>query len=649
MCGIAGFLQPRPDARATVTAMADALYHRGPDAGGVWCDEQAGVALGHRRLSILDLSPAGSQPMQSASGRYALSYNGEIYNFRTLQRPLADAGYPFKGHSDTEVLLAAIDQWGVDAALQRVDGMFAFALWDRSERSLVLARDRVGKKPLYYGWCGSAFLFGSELKALRAHPDFEPAISRDALGQYLRFGWVPEPWSIFSSIRKLPPGSLMRVTPASPAWSVQPHSYWSAREVCEQAWRNPFAGSYTEAVERLDELLGEAVAERMVADVDLGALLSGGVDSTTVVALMQRRSQRPVKTFSIGFSEPRFNEAEHAAAVAGHLGTDHQELYVSPAQCLDVVQQLPGVFDEPFADISQVPTLLVAQMARKGVTVVLSGDGGDELFGGYSHYFEALAQWRRMQGTPAPVRRALRGAASAFAAANWRLASAARPRGARLPGWLRAGAKLDKATRGWAAGTPQQLMLERFARVERPAELVAGCQDVPCSMTDADNWLGVGQPLLQMRHLDFIGYLPGDILVKVDRASMSVGLEARCPILDRRVVEFAWSLPQDYLIDAGGGKRVLRAVMSKYVPRELTDRPKRGFGAPVEDWLRGPLRDWAEDLLNPARLREQGLFRPSEVNSVWSQHLAGWRNHANLLWALLMFQSWYDRYAAGGG
>lgn len=641
MCGIAGFLQRRPDAPAVISAMADTLYHRGPDAGGTWCDEQAGVALGHRRLSILDLSAAGSQPMHSASGRYALSYNGEIYNFRVLRQDLAARGYPFKGHSDTEVLLAAIELWGVEATLQRIDGMFAFALWDQSERSLTLARDRVGKKPLYYGWSGAAFLFGSELKALAAHPDFDRTINRAALGQFLRFGWVPEPWSIYSSVRKLPPGGLIRVRLADPAWDAQPQCYWSAREVCEQSFRNPFTGSYEQAVDRLDELLAEAVGERMVADVDLGALLSGGVDSTTVVALMQRQSQRPVKTFCIGFSERKFNEADHAAAVAAHLGTDHHEMYVSPRQCLDVVDQLPNVFDEPFADISQVPTLLVAQMARQAVTVVLSGDGGDELFGGYNHYFEALAQWSRMQRMPRPLRRLLRSCASGVAAANWGLVSGALPRTGKLPAWARAGAKLDKGTRGWAAGTPQQLMLERFARCANPADLVLDSNDVPSTMTDPANWLEVEQPLLQMRHLDFIGYLPGDILVKVDRATMSVGLEARSPILDRRVVEFAWSLPESYLVDASGGKRILRAVMNRYVPQRLTDRPKRGFGAPVEDWLRGPLRGWAEDLLHPARLREQGLFAPSEVRSIWLQHQAGWRNHANLLWALLMFQAWH--------
>jgi asparagine synthase (glutamine-hydrolysing) len=642
MCGIAGFLQPRPDAPAVVTAMVDTLYHRGPDAGGAWCDEQAGVALGHRRLSILDLSKAGSQPMHSASGRYVLSYNGEIYNFRILQPQLAACGYPFKGHSDTEVLLAAIELWGVDAALQRIDGMFAFALWDRTECSLILARDRVGKKPLYYGWSGAAFLFGSELKALAAHPDFDRSISRDALGQYLRFGWVPEPWSIYTSVRKLAPGSLVRVRPGSPAWDAQPQCYWSAREVCEQSFRNPFTGSYEQAVDRLDALLAEAVGERMVADVDLGALLSGGVDSTTVVALMQRQSQRPVKTFCIGFSERKFNEADYAAAVASHLGTDHHELYVSPGQCLDVVDQLPGVFDEPFADISQVPTLLVAQMAREAVTVVLSGDGGDELFGGYNHYFEALAQWSRMQRMPVSLRGILRNCASGVAAANWRLVRGALPRTGKLPPWARPGAKVEKATRGWAAGTPQQLMLERFARCADPTRLVLDSDYVTNTMTDPAKWLDVEQPLLQMRHLDFIGYLPGDILVKVDRASMSVGLEARSPILDRRVAEFAWSLPEDYLLDAAGGKRILRAVMSRYVPQYLTDRPKRGFGAPVEDWLRGPLRGWAEDLLDPARLREQELFAPSEVRSIWLQHLAGWRNHANLLWALLMFQAWIN-------
>ena len=643
MCGITGFLQSNANADAVVRAMADALYHRGPDAGGVWCDRAAGIALGHRRLSILDLSATGNQPMQSASGRYVLCYNGEIYNFKELQRELAPLAYPFKGHSDTEVLLAAIDLWGIDRTLSRISGMFAFAVWDRSERSLVLARDRVGKKPLYYGWSNGVFVFGSELKALRVHPEFEHRIDRDALAEYVRFGWVPEPLSIYSSVRKLSPGCCIRVNTNSKPWSAQAEFYWRASEVCEQARSSGFAGSFQEAVDRLDSLLCRAVEQRMVADVDLGALLSGGVDSTTVVALMQRLSDRPVKTYSIGFSEPRFNEAEYAAAIAAHLGTDHHELYVSAQQCLDVVPLLPVIYDEPFADISQVPTLLVSRLARQGVTVVLSGDGGDELFAGYNHYFTGLAQWNRMKNLPLPLRRVVRRVSTDAAAVNWRVVHRAiSAQTGTLPPWKRYAAKLEKRLHGYDSETPQQVLLERFARYDRAAGLVNGSQGTQTDFGNQDNWLGTDDPLLKMRHLDFIGYLPGDILAKVDRASMSVGLEVRCPILDKSVVEFAWSLPNEFLIDAYGGKRVLRAVMAKYVPPRLTDRPKRGFGAPVEDWLRGPLREWAEQLLDPTRLAGQDLFKPEEVQKIWRQHLSGWRNHANLLWALLMFQAWYD-------
>ncbi len=642
MCGITGFLQPVRDPQAIVTAMTDTLHHRGPDAGGIWCDEECGIALGHRRLSILDLSPTGNQPMASSSGRYVLCFNGEIYNFRDLRPELERVGYPFKGHSDTEVLLAAIEQWGVDEALCRISGMFAFALWDKSERTLLLARDRVGKKPLYYGWCGGAFLFGSELKALLVHPNFDKTINREALGQYVRYGWLPEPLSIYTCIRKLSPGCLIRIRPEARPWSVRPEQYWRANKVCEQACLNSFSGSYQEAVDQLDKLLRQSVGHRMVADVDLGALLSGGIDSTTIVALMQQLSARPVKTFSIGFTEPKFNEAGFAASIAEYLGTDHHELYVTSQQCLDAVEYLPKVYDEPFADISQVPTLLVAQMARQEVTVVLTGDGGDELFGGYTHYFEALAQWQGMQRFPKPLRYLMREISRKYANFSWRLFEGSVSDQRKMPGWKRFGAKLEKRSRGWGARTPQQVLLERFARYTDPAGLVLGSQDALVDLGDSKKWLTDGDPLLKMRHLDFIGYLPGDILVKVDRASMSVGLEARAPLLDTRVVEFAWSLPEEFLIDKKGGKRVLRELMARYVPQHLTDRPKRGFGAPVEDWLRGPLRGWAEDLLNASRLRDQGLLDAGEVQTIWKQHLSGWRNHANLVWALLMFQAWID-------
>jgi asparagine synthase (glutamine-hydrolysing) len=621
--------------------MADTLQHRGPDSGGIWCDETVGVALGHRRLSILDLSDAGHQPMQSQSGRFVLSYNGEIYNFPEIQKELVSAGIIFRGHSDTEVLLFAIEHWGLDKTLQRINGMFAFALWDQSERLLTLVRDRVGKKPLYYGWCGKAFLFGSELKALAVHPEFNSDISRDALGQYIKYGWVPEPLSIYSNIRKLASGCLLRLPLNSPAWSIKPEPYWQAKEVCEQACNEPFSGSHKEATDQLDQLLTTSVADRMIADVDLGALLSGGIDSTTVVALMQKHSDRPVKTFSIGFNEPKFNEAGFAAEIAGYLGTEHHELYVTPQQCLDVVSEMPIIYDEPFADISQVPTLLVSRMAREGVTVVLTGDGGDELFGGYTHYFEALKQWRRIQSYPKKLRSVMSEAINTFAEFNWSILENHSVNSGKIVSWKRMGAKIQKRMRGLNADSPQALLLDRFARYATPGGLVLGAADIKVDLSSPQNWVYQGSPLLQMRQLDFIGYLSGDILVKVDRASMSTGLEVRCPMLDTRVVEFAWSLPDDYLIDKRGGKRVLRDVMNKYVPHKLTDRPKRGFGAPVEDWLRGPLKSWAEELLSEQKLKEQGLFNIDEVKTLWKQHMTGWRNHTNLLWALLMFQSWH--------
>ncbi|MDH3900876.1 MAG: asparagine synthase (glutamine-hydrolyzing), partial [Gammaproteobacteria bacterium] len=421
MCGITGFLHHTPDPESVINRMTASLQHRGPDAGGVWRDEDAGIALGHRRLSIIDLSPAGSQPMISGSGRYVLCYNGEIYNFTALRPELEKSGYRFRGHSDTEVLLAAIEDWGIHGALERISGMFAFALWDRSERTVTLARDRVGKKPLYYGWCDKIFLFGSELKAINRHPGFDNTISRSALGELIQFGWIPEPLSIYASIRKLPPGCLITINTDTTPWSSEPEHYWRANVNCMNARSDGFTGSYENAANQLDTLLREAVGRRMIADVELGALLSGGIDSTTVVAMMQQQADRAVKTFSIGFTDPKFNEAEHAAAIARHLGTDHHELYVTPEQCLDVIDRLPEIYDEPFADISQVPTLLVSQLAREQVKVVLSGDGGDELFAGYTHYFEALQQWQYLQRTPILLRKLARRIARQYERSSWQL------------------------------------------------------------------------------------------------------------------------------------------------------------------------------------------------------------------------------------
>lgn len=652
MCGIAGFLcrERRPDTAEltdVVDKMAIRLQHRGPDAGGAWSDGETGIALGHRRLSIIDLSVAGAQPMRSASGRYVIAYNGEIYGSGDMRGQLETEGYPFTGHSDTEVLLAAIERWGLERALDAVNGMFAFAVWDREKRELSLARDRVGKKPLYYGWCGNSFLFASELKALRAHPDFDPAIDRDALTHFVRYGWISEPLSIYRHVRKLQPGACLTVAAHSTPWQVPEHRYWSAKDVIQQAKQNLYPGSFEQACDELDQLLTRCVTERMVADVDLGALLSGGIDSSVVVGMMQRHSSRPVRTFSIGFKEEKYNEATYAAAIADYLGTAHEELYVTPTECLEVVSKLPSMYDEPFADISQIPTYLVSAMARRHVTVVLTGDGGDESFGGYKHYAEGLAQWGRLKGMPIGLRRAAAGGLTALSDAAWKLFRPADPASAdRLPGWRRAAGKLPRRTRYWPAASPQELLSRHFTQINRPQDLVIEGHCGRSNMVDDSGWARGIDPLPSMLQFDYSGYLVGDILVKVDRATMAVSLEARCPILDTRVTEFAWTLPDHFLMDAKGGKRILREVLQRYVPTEYTDRPKRGFGVPIDAWMRGPLRDWVEDLISETSLKDTGYFEPQAVGNLWRQHLCGWRNHSNVLWAVLMFQAWHRESAS---
>lgn len=613
--------------------MALAIRHRGPDAQGTWVDPEAGVALGHRRLAIVDLSEAGAQPMQSPSGRYVISYNGEIYNFQALRRILEQRGQRFKGHSDTEVLLAGIDAWGLEQTLQRANGMFAFALWDRQDRKLTLGRDRVGKKPVYYGRQGDTFLFGSELRALRAHPDFAAGIDRDALGQLLRCGWIAQPRSIYADIRKLPPASLIEVDERGIA--SQPRAYWSAREGVEAGERTPFPGDHDAAVEELDRLLREAVAGRMVADVDLGALLSGGVDSSLVVAVMQSLSDRPVTTFSVGFEEPRYDEAPHARRIAEHLKTEHHEVYLTPGDSLDVVQDLPRLFDEPFADSSQIPSYLISRVARERVTVVLSGDGGDELFAGYRRYHEILAFWRRWGWLPAPARAAAGNALVALGRAAWRC-----PRGRAL----RLGSHWERDGLRFSAATPRDLLARQLSTLERPHALLVGGAPAPSVLDRPGEWARVSDPLQQLMHLDFVGYLPDDILVKLDRASMAASLEARCPLLDYRIAEFAWRLPREMRVDKQGGKRILRDVLARYVPPSLTERPKQGFSVPVAEWLRGPLRDWAEDYLTEERLARQGLFEPAQVRRLWDQHRSGWRKHTKVVWAILAFQMWAEEY-----
>jgi asparagine synthase (glutamine-hydrolysing) len=665
MCGIAGFFtptgaRPRDGLEERVTAMALAIEHRGPDDAGAWADSGSGIALGHRRLSIIDLSPAGHQPMVSAGGRYVVVFNGEIYNHALLRAELEKArdDWHWRGHSDTETLLAAFEQWGIESTLRRTVGMFALAVWDRTEKSLSLARDRFGEKPLYYGWVGGDFVFGSELKALRAYSQQPFTVSREALAQYLRFMYVPAPRSIYEGIYKLEPGCILNLQgtpPASPpAQPLRPPArhegitltrWWSLGSVVEKAAAMPLTDS-SEALEQLEATLKEAVKLQSLADVPLGAFLSGGVDSSTVVALMQELSSRPVKTFTIGYEEAEFDESPHAKAVAAHLGTAHEELFVTAAEARAVIPRLPSMYDEPFADSSQIPTHLVCRAARQHVTVALSGDAGDELFGGYNRYFWGPRIWHRLAWMPFWARKMVGGGIATIPVGGWDALGGALNNV--LPqhlGVARAGDKAHKlAARLSTVQSMDDLYMSLVCEWQDPIRMVV---DGPASeptgtLQDPLPAAAASSHQLSMMYRDTMTYLPDDILCKVDRAAMAVSLETRVPFLDHRVAELAWRMPLDMKIRDGQGKWALRQVLYRRVPKELIERPKAGFGIPVGQWIRGPLRPWAESLLDPRRLAQEGFFHPEVIQKAWTQHLNGHQDHTHRLWSIPMVQAWLE-------
>lgn len=648
MCGLAGFMRApsSQDFAGSVLAMADTLHHRGPDDGGVWTDAAAGVALGFRRLSIIDVSAAGRQPMQSACGGYVLIFNGEIYNHLSLRVDLEAAGLApqWRGHSDTETLLAAFSAWGVKDTLRRAVGMFALALWDRAERRLTLARDRFGEKPLFYGWTrnanGNALVFGSELKSLRAYPGFANPLSRDVLALYLQFCVVPSPYSIYEDVYKLSPGGMLTLRmDGLETRSIAIESYWSVLEAARYGLANPIECE-SEALNSLESALREAVRLQIVADVPLGAFLSGGVDSSTIVALMQAQSTRPVQTFTIGFEQTDFDEAPHASAVARHLGVEHRTIRLTAADALAVIPKLPSLYDEPFADSSQIPTYLVCKAARQHVTVALSGDAGDELFGGYNRYLWAsrLCSW--IDATSPRLRRLVAEAIRAMPICGLNLLGASLPGKRRV---TRLGEKAHKlAERLHRASNADCLYRSIVTDWPDWDKLVCGTGRLPTRLDGQSLVAGIVDPEHRMMLLDALTYLPDDILTKVDRAAMGVSLETRVPFLDHRVVELAWRLPLREKIREGCGKWALRQVLYRYVPRDLIERPKSGFAIPLADWLRGPLRDWAESLLDEGRLRQEGYLNAEPVRETWKQHLTGQRDWTVRIWTVLMFQAWLE-------
>jgi len=645
MCGITGFYGYRIevpfDWKDILISMANRIAHRGPDSEGIWYDVESGIGMAHRRLSILDLTLEGYQPMISNTGRYVIVYNGEIYNYCKIMEDLIKLGYRFRGHSDTEVMLAAFEQWGVEKAIQRFNGMFAFALWDKEMRQLYLVRDRIGEKPLYYGIFGSIFAFGSELKTFKAHPLWNGDIDNNALGMFMKYGYIPAPYTIYKNIQKLRPGTILTIYISQSGIDIKEQQYWSTYDVVKNGIDNPINASEEEMVIGLEQLLLDSIRQQMISDVPLGAFLSGGIDSSTVVALMQGLSNQPIKTYSIGFEYDEFNEAHYAKKVAQYLGTQHTEYLVGSKEALDIIPNLPNIFDEPFADTSQIPTFLVSQLASQQVTVCLSGDGGDELFCGYSRYFLVNNIWTRISCLPFVIRRKI---------ADLIL---------RAPldqldcyfGWLsplfrkygntgKAGDKLKKAAILLKAQNPEEfysLLITNWNDTQK-LFLVPNHKSKPAF--EKNNYFSK-DIISQMMHFDTVSYLPDDILVKLDRATMANSLESRIPYLDYRIVEYTWRLPMSVKYKNKKGKWILREVLNKYIPKEIFDRPKMGFSVPMQEWLIGPLRDWAEEYLKEKRLRDVGYLDPIIIREKWLEHVQGKRNWQNQIWSILVFQAWY--------
>lgn len=633
MCGIAGLweIASNPESEAaslrTTVWMTDSLQHRGPDDSGIW-SSGAGLVLGHRRLSIQDTSDNGRQPMHSSCGRYVVAYNGEIYNFQALRGELTQAGHSFRGHSDTEVLLAAVVQWGLEEALRKFNGPFAFGLWDEQTSTLHLARDRVGKKPLYFGWTKTGLVFASELKALRRHPSFEAKINQTAVALYLRHNYIPAPHSIYQGVSKLTPGGHLAITRTELEQrgdlGAKIQRFWDPLRAAQDCLNSPFEGSFESASSELEARLKESVASRMIADVPIGILLSGGIDSTLVTAVAQAGSARALNTFSIGFEGEANSEADAARRIAGYLGTSHNELILSGQAALDVIPSLHNVNDEPMGDPSQIPTCLVSKLAGSSVTVALTGDGGDELFYGYKRYFSSSRIWNSGRRFPAPVRSSL-----AFLAES-------------AASFQRSESKLRSHANVLRAQHPLDVYTSRMAKYTSPQLLLQGSNDVDLSSPGRLRGLGLLDAESNMMLLDFTTYLVDYILVKVDRASMHHGLEIRNPLLDISIIEHAWRLPQAFKYDGRQGKRILRDLLGRYVPRELTDRPKQGFSPPLKTWLHGPLREWADSLLDPSRLDAEGIFHGKVVDAMWQKCKKDPRKSHSRIWTILMFQVWHE-------